>query len=385
MLWDVITFLLIALTLPGTVELAFLTFGAWLFRAQPVSTASRAFSRIAVLVPAHNESLSIALCLRSLQACDPPAAALAIVVIADNCTDDTAAVAAGAGARVLERDDPDRRGKGYALDFAFRCLLAEGVEAFVVVDADSSVDRNFVRAFEARFAAGAEALQCIYRAPEGVADAKTRLRSILWFAFNVVRPSAREFWRLSVGILGNGFGMTRETLARVPYDVSSITEDLDYHLRLLDAGIRVEFLADTTVRSALPSGESAAGTQRARWEGGRIAAIREWTPRLLSSLLRGHRWALEPLLELWLLPLSYHVLLLVPLMFLPNALGRGYALAALLLVCVHAISAVRLGGRWRDLLVFSQVPVYLFWKLRMLPEILAKAGKNATWVRTDRS
>jgi hypothetical protein len=91
------------------------------------------------------------------------------------------------------------------------------------------------------------------------------------------------------------------------------------------------------------------------------------------------------LLQLWLLPLSYHVVLLFPLLLFPGDLARGYGLIALLIVGLHAVTAVRLSGRWSDLKVFSQLPRFLFWKLKLLPQILAKAGKNATWVRTDRS
>ena len=385
MFFEALALLLLAVTLPGTLELAFLTASAWFYRPPEGGTASRSLPRIAVVIPAHDESTAILPCLASLRACEQPGADWAMIVIADNCTDDTAEVAARAGARVITRHDPERRGKGHALDFAFRQLLAEGFGAFIVVDADSLVEPNFLRAFAARFAAGAEALQCVYRAPETEADARTRLRGLLWFAFNVVRPRGREHWGLSVGILGNGFGVTRDVLMQVPYEVSSITEDLDYHLRLQSAGYRVEFLPDTSVHSALPAGEAAAGTQRARWEGGRIAAIREWTPNLIRALGQRRAWALEPLLELWLLPLSYHVMLLVPLLLIPSAWAQLYGFIALLIVVVHTVTAVGQGGRWRDLLLLAQIPVYLLWKLRMLPEVIAKAGRNAVWVRTERS
>jgi hypothetical protein len=77
--------------------------------------------------------------------------------------------------------------------------------------------------------------------------------------------------------------------------------------------------------------------------------------------------------------------LLVPLLLVPNAWAQSYGFIALLIVGAHTVTAVALGGRWRDLLVLAQIPVYLFWKLRMLPEVIAKAGKNAAWVRTERS
>src|SRR5262249_30591342 len=69
--------------------------------------------RVAVLVPAHNESRALLPTLADINA--QLRAADRLVVVADNCTDDTAAVAGAAGADVVERLDLVKHGKGYAL------------------------------------------------------------------------------------------------------------------------------------------------------------------------------------------------------------------------------------------------------------------------------
>lgn len=385
MSWDLVALVLAAITLPGTLELAFLTISAWV-RLPPASRKGRRnIRKLAVVVPAHDEAATITPTLHSLQNCAPATVETTVVVVADNCSDQTAEIAADAGIRVLVRNDPARRGKGYALDYAFRTLLTEGYNAFIIVDADTQVESNLLQSFAEQFNGGAEALQCLYRAPEHATSPAVRMRNIIWYAFNVLRPRARAAWGLSVGIYGNGFGVTRAALQRVPYNVGSITEDLDYHLRLIGAGMKVELVPDTTVWSALPVAAAAVESQRARWEGGRLAAILEWSPRLIKRIARGHWSAVEPLLDLWLLPLSYHALLLLPLLPVPSAAGRLYAAFGLFLLAFHAFSAVRLSGRWQDLAVLIRIPVYVFGKLRILPQILAKSGKNATWIRTDRS
>src|SRR5262245_14011782 len=125
--------------------------------------------RIDVVVPAHDEESGVADTVRSILAVDYPRPSFRVIVVADNCRDRTAAVAEAAGAQVLVREDPKRRGKGYALRFGFDHVLAKGeAEAVAVVDADTVVSPNLLRAFAARFAAGGSALPAHYgRRQEG--------------------------------------------------------------------------------------------------------------------------------------------------------------------------------------------------------------------------
>ncbi|HCF58181.1 MAG TPA: glycosyl transferase family 2, partial [Myxococcales bacterium] len=120
-------------------------------------------ARFDFLVPAHDEEGGIARTVRSLLAVDYPAELRRVVVVADNCSDRTAERARQAGARVIERRDPERRGKGHALALAFEHSLQEGfADAVVVVDADTVVAPNLPRAFAAHLAAGAQAMQAEY-------------------------------------------------------------------------------------------------------------------------------------------------------------------------------------------------------------------------------
>ena len=123
--------------------------------------------RFRFIVPAHNESAGIAETVRSLLEVDYPSQLFDVLVVADNCVDDTAQRARDAGAQVLERQDTTLRGKGYALHHAFE-RLPQDVDAVVVIDADTLVSPNILRAFSARLEAGAQAVQADYavRNPE---------------------------------------------------------------------------------------------------------------------------------------------------------------------------------------------------------------------------
>lgn len=372
------------LSLPGTVELLLLTSGALLSRRNSQPAGDARALRLCVVVPAHDEEAGIADCVRGLSAAERGPHTVEVAVVADNCSDATAERATAAGARVLERRDAERRGKGYALDHAFERLLPEGHDAFIVVDADTRVEPNLYTALAAGLAEDASAVQCRYLVDNPEASLRTRLMHIAWLAFNDLRPRGREYWGCSVGILGNGFALSRQALERVPFDAGSIAEDLEYHIRLVRAGERVRFIPDTTVWSAMPTGGAAAAGQRARWEGGRFRMIAEQVPGLAREVLSGRGRLAEPLLELLLLPLAFHVLLLL-LALLPPGPGRVYGLAGLAVVAWHVATALWLGrAGWRDIAALAAAPLYILWKLTLGGKLLAFARRNAPWIRTER-
>jgi len=99
--------------------------------------------RLLFLVPAHDEELLIAGCVRSLLAMTYPATHRRIIVIADNCSDATARLAREKGAESLERVDPKLPGKPRAIDWALGQIDLREWDACVIVDADSTVAKTF--------------------------------------------------------------------------------------------------------------------------------------------------------------------------------------------------------------------------------------------------
>lgn len=385
MFWLGLSVILTMCVVPGICELLVLTLAGVLPRRQMEQTLEEC-PRLAIVVPAHDEEQGIVACLESLHiSLGAAMSPVTLVVVADNCSDATAMKALESGARVLERHDPARRGKGYALDFAFRQLLPEGFDGFIVVDADSRVDGDFIRAFQISMAKGYDAVQCRYATLNSETSFRSRLQHVAWLAFNQLRLRGRERLGVSVGLLGNGFCLSRETLLTVPYDAASIAEDLEYHLRLVRAGKCVHWLDETTVYAAAPTQSRASAMQRSRWEGGRFRLIIDQVPVLCREVLRGRLALLEPLAELLLLPLAYHVLLLLILLVIPSLLAHTVAILGLLVLIGHIGAALILGGGgWREVVVLLWAPVYILWKLTLMPQLFRSAKKQATWQRTER-
>ena len=370
-------------TIPGTLEILLVTSGAML-RPRRHHPYEPRICKLAIVIPAHNEEQLIARCVRSVASSDKSPGQREIVVIADNCTDETAARAAAAGARVLERRNLEQRGKGYALRLAFETLQAEGFDAFLVIDADSMVSTNLIAETLQRLNQGAAATQCRYRVANGATSVRTRLMDVAFLGFNVLRPKGRAGWGLSAGVLGNGFALRSETLHTVPYNADSIVEDLEYHLRLVLSSGQTDFIDNATVFGEIPDGDEAARVQRSRWEGGRLRMAIEWIPQLASGLVRGKIRLLEPFLELLTLPLAYHMVLLLLAFGLPGG-QRILGAIALGLVLVHVSAAALLSGhRWKTFAALAASPFYIAWKLTTLLGVFSASRRNAQWVRTGR-
>ena len=378
--------LLAFITLPGSIELLVLTVAGCLPRRRLTFAASKKEYRLAIVVPAHNEALHIARCVVSLQSASRIGIEVNIIVIADNCDDLTASAASAAGARVLVRTNLLERGKGHALNFALRSLAAEGWDGCAVVDADSEVAPNFVTELVAHLTAGATAVQCRYVVANARESIRTRLMKVANAAYNVLRPRGRDRCGLSAGIYGNGFALSADTLRAVPYTASSLVEDVEYHLALLDAGRQVRFVDTTSVYGDMPAAGAGVETQRTRWEGGRLRMLREKTPRLVGKILCGRLSFLEPCLDLLLLPLAFHVALLMIAAATPFWPVRIVALTGLGIVVLHLAAAIAVtGGGFEDVAALLAAPFYIVWKILLIPRLAKSAKANSVWTRTERA
>jgi cellulose synthase/poly-beta-1,6-N-acetylglucosamine synthase-like glycosyltransferase len=350
--------------------------------------------RFDIVVPAHNESGGIASTVSSLLALDYPRSHYRILVVADNCTDETAAVATAAGANALVRNDENQRGKGYALAFAFERILAEGfAEAVVVVDADTLVAPASLRAFASKLAAGESALQARYGVRNRDASWRTRLMCLALALFHDTRSLGRERLRVSCGLRGNGMVFRADVLRRVGYSAFSIVEDMEYGFALAEAGVRVAWVDGALVLGEMASTEEASRSQRQRWEGGRLAMLRQALPRLLRGAFA---WRdpirLDLALDLLVPPLSTLALATGAGLVLAVALALArlaspwatipFALATLCLLVHVARGFVLSGLGWRGLLDLGHVPLYILWKLTL--PLRGRRGAAGEWIRTRR-
>jgi cellulose synthase/poly-beta-1,6-N-acetylglucosamine synthase-like glycosyltransferase len=337
---------IVVATLPLLSEILVLSLAALLpEREEEDECRGSGQSRLTILVPAHNAEALIGRCISSVLASG--SSSTDVLVVAHNCTDATAERAAAAGAHVLILSDPKQAGKGYALRSGFAVALAGASDGVLVIDADSVVEPGLVETVRRRLSTGKAALQCRYERFCSQDRSRARLMMMAFHAFNVIRPRGRARLGLSAGILGNGFALHREVLKYVPYDAHSIVEDLEYHLTLVRANVRVEFVDTAVVRGEMPVRFNSAKAQRVRWESGRLHAISRWAPRLLSDVFKGKARLIEPLLDLLALPIASGVTLLSVAACIPVTWLRFFVLGASAVLLLHLTAAALSGpGIW---------------------------------------
>jgi len=376
-----------------------LLIGAYLFLLTLLSGKPRPppmvdpLTRFLLIVPAHDEARGIGRTVKSLRSLEWPSDRRRVLVIADNCSDDTAAIARAAGAEVIERTNAALRGKGYALQLAYEQAGGEGwCDAVVVIDADTDVDSGLLLAFASRIQSGAQAVQAFYGVRNPMASWRTRLVTIALAIFHRLRGRARERLRVSCGLRGNGMCFALDTLRRIPHNAFSRVEDLEYGVALGRAGIRVWYADEAEVRADMVASEKASRSQRQRWEGGRFQFAREQGAALLWDALRGRSLLLLDLAaDVLTPPLGYFGLGAILLALIAGlswaldvvapvtVLVAGLPFAILLL---HVARGVRLSGLgvrgWLDL---AAAPAYVLWKLSLM---LRRRASSKAWVRTER-
>jgi hypothetical protein len=322
--------------------------------------AQRAEVRFLVLVPAYNEELVIANTLAAV--CADLRAHDQVLVIADRCTDATASIARDAGALVLERPADAEPGRAAARQAGVEYALGLPWDAMVMIDADSIIEPGFFDACESALAGGALALQARSEAAEG----SRMLDQAMLASFavqGVMLPRGRDRLGLLVRLRGTGMVLRREIVSRFHFRAPA-SEDLWYTLDLCLEGIVPRHVENARLRSANTGNWSAAGTQRVRYEAGRMSAAKEF----VKPLLRRHDAAsLEAAMFLITPPFAVGAACLV-LGILFAALASAWLLmwieVALLgvLVAALAVALIEARARPRTWLALAIAPWYLPWK-----------------------
>jgi cellulose synthase/poly-beta-1,6-N-acetylglucosamine synthase-like glycosyltransferase len=362
-------------------------------RQRPLLPNLGARRPVAVLVPAHNESPGLLPTLANIQGQLLPADRL--LVVADNCSDDTAALASGRGAEVVERNDPTKRGKGYALDWGVRHLGSNPPEIVIIIDADCRLAEGAIDALASTCAMTGRPVQALYLMTAPIdSEINHQVAEFSWRVKNWLRPLGLRALNLPCQLMGTGMAFPWDVIRSADLSNGQIVEDLKLGLDLTLAGHPPLFCPSARVTSEFASSVEGAGSQRQRWEQGHLEMILKTGPRLLASAItRRDRDLLAITLDLAVPPLSLLGMLVLGIFgfSLLYALS-GYSLApfAISTASLLAFTAATVLA-WlkcgRDVVpprALLLMPSYAFRKLNLYRQFVF--GKiDSQWTRTDRS
>jgi cellulose synthase/poly-beta-1,6-N-acetylglucosamine synthase-like glycosyltransferase len=315
-----------------------------------------------------------------------------LIVVADNCSDNTVKVAAAEGAEVVERFDKALIGKGYALDHGIRFLEADPPEIVLFFDADCILGPDCIAALAGLCSASGRPVQgknlCVGKG----ATPKERIREFAFRVKNYVRSLGASRLGFPALLTGIGMALPWAIIRNAKLASGHIAEDMKLGVDLSLSGHEPVYCPEASIVSGFPDSAAGQSTQRTRWEHGHFTVIREYCPRLIAAALRQRRWRLAALAcDIAVPPLG--------LLLIANTLVTGAAVAAALIfnasawlvlpwlllpVFVLAL-VITVAGYGRDLLQprdLFVIPFYAFSKLPTLWSFLRKPQR--LWIRSER-
>ena len=348
-------------------------------------------AKFVILMPAHNESKIIGDTLSDLA--KHVSNLNQVIVIADNCSDDTANIARELGAKVVERNEPEKRGKGYAL--AFGMLQAEACEEDIVIvlDADCKVDQYALNIIASKASALDRPIQASYEMGSlETSNIGVRISLYAWRVKNFLRPMGLKQLGLPCQLMGTGMAFPKRLLNEVSLASSNIVEDIQLGLDLAQLGHPPFFEPDARVWSDMPHTKKAANTQRTRWEHGHLLTIFGAVPKAIYKSVLERNTALATLaVDLSIPPLSFLAMLLVVqclvslLMIFLNIFAPAFISVIALSVFAGAI-AISWDSIGRNYLKTSDsihLIKYAMSKFSIYKRFFQR-HKSREWVRTER-
>jgi cellulose synthase/poly-beta-1,6-N-acetylglucosamine synthase-like glycosyltransferase len=360
---------------------------------RPVRSDAAPGDRIGLLflIPAHNESFTIAPCVTSLLAMGSRRADARVIVVADNCTDDTAAVARGLGAEVFERTDPVRRGKPPALAWAMTQIALPEYDAVVIIDADTIVAPDFADALAEHGPLREIALQAYHDTWNPSESWLAVLGELLAAVRYTGQYPAKARVGLNVPLTGNGMVLGTGVLQRAGWVDESLTENWELYARYTERGERIAYAREARLFAQEVKTLAQGTVQRRRWQAGRWIVFRTHLWPVLSSRFIGWHQKIDAVGELSVPGPILQAAIALPAAFALGLTGapvaRAVALALLLsmvpIIAWTLVAWVRHPKPGRIALAFLRIPLYVGWRLTVAL-LAVRTGRSGAWLRSPR-
>ena len=247
---------------------------------------ARTRRRFAVLVCARNEESVIRLPVKSVLMSSYPAECREVIVLADNCTDKTAAVARAAGATVWEKTDPSS-GKGDVLAWGVERLMKRGgFDAIAVFDADNIVSEGFFDAMNDAFEDGEVVVTGRRQSSNAKANMISGWYAVYWDVMNELSNRVRTNLGLSAKLTGTGYAFLPSVLNGGRWATRTMVEDVEFTVQVNLAGHRVAYVPEADYADEQPVTVRHMWRQLRRWSTGCWQVVRHYFIPWVKALFR---------------------------------------------------------------------------------------------------
>lgn len=364
---------------------------AHFYQSKPSQLNRKPTTRFAVIIPAHNEELLLPSLLETVQVQDYPSELSSIIVIADNCTDNTAEVARKKGVIVLERFDQHNKGKGYAIKWALEMCNINQYDAVLIIDADCIMNNSVLKHLDAMIE-GKRVIQCHISVSNPDHSWFTRLLDVSRTIENEIYFPAKQRLGLPIHLVGTGMCFTAKILQKYGWNAFTVGEDWEYYVKLLLQGETIGFAYDAKVYQLESSSLKQATSQRMRWSSGRFAIAWKYGFRLLASGIAERNIvkfdaALPLIFPNPSLGINITLVGMAAVLTLPvdqKGLLFAWLLAlGLLQLAIFIVGVFHTRNKFSKFMSIFVAPAFLMWK--MVIDILSVVGMGRKkWVRTER-
>lgn len=246
--------------------------------------------KFALVIAAHNEELVIAHIIDSLSKQNYPKGLYDIFVIADNCTDKTSEIAKRKGALVYQRINNEEKGKGFALEWMFDKIysMEKGYDAISVFDADNLVSANYLMEMNKQLCKGHKVVQGYIDSKNPMDSWITCSYSIAFWLANRIFQLPRYYLGLSCSLCGTGFCVDLETLKKIGWGATCLTEDLEFTMKLVLNDMKVAWAHNAVVYDEKPLSLKQSWNQRRRWMQGHADCASRFLGPLFHKAIKEH-------------------------------------------------------------------------------------------------
>lgn len=278
-------FILVTITAYYLYHMAFLLASLGINRSRIGTPSGSGQSQFAIFIPAHNEQNVIQDSVKSILTAHYPQNNFIVYVVADNCTDDTVQCARNAGAKVLERYNPLRRGKQFALEWAFKQIDLDNFDAVVILDADNHINPEFFSVLDHHLQAGHKVLQA-YEETMNPNDSWVSMNNayMYWYMFRL--QMIRMKLGMSSWLAGTGMCISIEILKKIGWRVTTIVDDVEFTCQLLLSGEKVILADGAVLYDQKPIRLMDSMMQRLRWIRGQTQVGIKYLPKLVVYILK---------------------------------------------------------------------------------------------------